>query len=122
MRAIDRDDLIVNVVISILVVILVGVIALDIYSLCKNYEAQRDIVNGYVIDKNMTEAHTEQRLYYNGITYYTNPVHYPASYTFTIQSDKDSELKAIYSISAGKYEIYNIGDYIENVNEVLRKD
>jgi hypothetical protein len=119
MSAIDRNDVIVNVLISILVVLVVGGAALGIYFICKNCEAQQCIVNGYVIDKDMTAARTEQRIYYNGINYYTSPSYYPASYTITIQSDEDSELTAIYSVSAGKYEIYNIGDYIANVNEVL---
>lgn len=122
MSAIDRDDAIIKVIISMLVVLVVGSTALGIHFICKNYEAQRCIVNGYVVDKDTTAARTEQRIYHSGRNYYTSLICYPASYTITIQSDKDSELIAVYSVSAGKYEIYNIGDYIENVNKVLRKD
>lgn len=124
MGAINRNDAIVNVLTSILMVLVVGGAALSIYFTYKNCEAQQNIVNGYVIDKNMTAAYTEQRMYYNGIAYYITHIHHPASYTFTIQSDEDSELTATYSVSAEKYEIHNIGDYIENINEVLilRKD
>lgn len=122
MRAIDKNDAIVNVLTSILMVLVVGGAALSIYFTYKNCEAQQNIVNGYVIDKNMTAAYTEQRMYYNGIAYYITHIHHPASYTFTIQSDEDSELTASYSISAGIYEKYSIGDYIEDVNNVLRKE
>lgn len=89
-----------------------------------NYKAQNAIINGYVIDKGMTNEYITQQLTYNAAChlYTCIPIHHSATYTLVIQSDNNEEVVARYSVSAGKYEIYNIGDYIENVNKVLRKD
>ena len=89
-----------------------------------NYKAQNAIINGYVIDKDMTNEYITQQLTYNAAChlYTCIPIHHSATYTLVIQSDNNKEVVARYSVSAGKYEIYNIGDYIKNVNEVLRKD
>lgn len=111
-------------IMEILIVIIVGIMILGTSCVYNNYKAQNAIINGYVIDKDMTNEYITQQLTYNAACYlYTCiPIHHSATYTLVIQSDNNEEVVARYSVSAGKYEIYNIGNYIKNVNEVLRKD
>ena len=109
---------------AVLIVIIVGIMILGTSSIYNNYKAQNAIINGYVIDKGMTNEYITQQLAYNAAChlYTCIPIHHSATYILVIQSDNNEEVVARYSVSAGKYEIYNIGDYIKNVNEVLRKD
>lgn len=111
-------------IMEILIVIIVGIMILGTSCVYNNYKAQNAIINGYVIDKDMTNEYITQQLTYNAAChlYTCIPIHHSATYTLVIQSDNNEEVVARYSVSAGKYEIYNIGDYIKNVNEVLRKD
>lgn len=111
-------------IIVTLMIIIVGTMILNISCIYYNYKAQNAIVNGYVIDKDMNDEYTTERLVYNAASHFYTPVsiHRSAIYTLTISSDNNEEVVAIYFVSAKEYEIYNIGDYIENVNKVLRKD
>ena len=118
------DEKVLFFIMAVLIVIIVGIMILGTSSIYNNYKAQNAIINGYVIDKGMTNEYTTQQLTYNVAChlYTCIPIHHSATYTLVIQSDNNEEVVARYSVSAGKYEIYNIGDYIKNVNEVLRKD
>ena len=118
------DEKVLFFIMAIFIVIIVGIMILGTSCIYNNYKAQNAIINGYVIDKGMTNEYTTQQLIYNAACHFYTyiPVHHPATYTLIIQSNNNKEVVARYSVSAGKYEIYNIGDYIENVNKVLRND
>lgn len=105
--------------IGIAIGVIILVVGCAVYDTATNVGIISKIVNGYVVDKDYYAAYSTRNIHYNGAMYYYTTTHYPASYTLTIQSDEDSELIAHYSVSAGKYELYDIGDYIENVNKTL---
>lgn len=115
----DRSDWWARFLIGIVIGVIVLIIGCAVYDTVTNVAIMSKIVNGYVVDKNYRAAYSTQNIHYNGSVYYYTTTRHPASYTLVVQSDEDSELIAHYSVSAGKYELYDIGDYIENVNKTL---
>lgn len=115
----NRTDWLVRFLFGIMIGALILVLGLAAYESVNNAMVMSKIINGYVIDKDYRADYYTHNRQYNGTAYYTTTIHHPASYTFVIQSDKDADLTARYSVSAGKYELYDIGDYIENVNKTL---
>lgn len=115
----DETDWWVRFLIGLAIGVIILVVGCAVYDTVTNVGIMSKIVNGYIVDKDYHAAYSTRNIHYNGTMYYYTTTHYPASYTLIIQSDEDSELIAHYSVSAGKYELYDIGDYIENVNKTL---
>ena len=93
------------------------VIITTIYAVIYNYNEQRFITSGYIIDKKFNEAYTTT--HYNSETKISSSNFYPAKYNIYIQSD-DEKHKACYEVTEYIYNQYKIGDYIKNVYRELK--
>lgn len=113
-----RKQIDLNVIFGLIIIIIAIVfIVITIYATIYNYNEQRLITSGYIIDKKFNEAYTTT--HYNNETKTSSSSFHPAKYNIYIQSN-DGNHKAWYEVTEYIYNQYKIGDYIKNVNKELK--
>lgn len=93
-----------------IIMLLIGMIGITIWACVDN--ANNEISEGVVIDKDYSAAHTLiTYTYANGIRI-PHTQYYPESFTLTIRGTKSGEtVEYRFEVPESEYERYNIGDY-----------
>lgn len=114
-KHIDWAEVFIYIGVAAIVIFIILMIFATIY----NYNEQKLITSGYVIDKNFNKAYTSHDRHKVGDQWIENSTYHEATYHIYIQSD-DGNHKAWYEVTEYIYNQYKIGDHIKNVNRELK--
>lgn len=101
-----KPDIIEYAAYAIIVIVVFSILGTLIFSAVTNNRNKID--EGTIVDKKYTEAYTHYSSDKNGGHFYKTP----ASYSFTIEGEKDGEtVRYTFDVTKEEYDRYKIGDY-----------
>lgn len=103
---VKQANLIECAVYAIIVIVVVAILGTLIFATVYNHRNKID--EGIIVDKQYTAEYSHYSSDKNGGHFYRTP----ASYSFTIEGEKDGEtVRYTFSVTKEEYDQYKIGDY-----------